>query len=83
MGMKERIAEIHEAMLRELAGTDEMKSLEALRVKVLGKKGDLTALLRSMGQLSPEERPAAGALINEERERITALLEERAQALKA
>ncbi len=82
MGMKERIAEIHEAMLRELAGTDEMKSLEALRVKVLGKKGDLTALLRSMGQLSPEERPAAGALINEERERITALLEERAQALK-
>ena len=35
--MKERIAEIHEAMLRELAGTDEMKSLEALRVKVLGK----------------------------------------------
>ena len=82
MGMKERIAEIHAAMLRELDETEEMKGLEALRVKVLGKKGELTALLRSMGQLSPEERPAAGALINEERERITSMLEERAQALK-
>ena len=79
MGMKERIAEIHEAMLRELAGTDEMKSLEALRVKVLGKKGDLTALLRSMGQLSPEERPAAGQMINDAREKFTDMLEKRAR----
>lgn len=83
MGMKEKIAEIHQLVLEELKATDGMQALDALRVKVLGKKGELTALLRGMGQLSPEERPAAGQMINEAREKFTAMLEEKQAALKA
>ena len=83
MGMKERIEEIRSMMTEELNQTDGMQALENLRVKVLGKKGELTQLLRGMGQLSPEERPAAGQMINEAREHFTAMLEERQAKLKA
>ena len=83
MGMKEKIAEIHELVSSELSQVDGMQALDALRVKVLGKKGELTALLRGMGQLAPEERPAAGQLINEAREKFTAMLDERLAAIKA
>ena len=68
MGMKEKIAEIHAHFSDEMQSLDSTQSLESLRVKVLGKKGELTALLRGMGQLSPEERPQAGQMINEARE---------------
>jgi len=83
MGMKERIEEIRSMVSEELKAADGMQTLDALRVKVLGKKGELTALLRGMGQLTPEERPAAGQMINEARERFTAMLEEKQAALKA
>ena len=59
---------------QELGQTDGLQALDALRVKVLGKKGELTQLLKGMGQLAPEERPAAGQLVNEARERFTAML---------
>ncbi len=83
MGMKERIAEIHAMMSEELDKLDGMQALDSLRVRVLGKKGELTQLLRGMGQLAPEERPAAGQMINEARERLTAMLEEKQARLKA
>ena len=83
MGMKERIAEIRAMMTEELRDVGGMQALDALRVRVLGKKGELTALLRGMGQLSPEERPAAGQLINEARESFTKMLEDKQAALKA
>ncbi|MDO5144697.1 MAG: phenylalanine--tRNA ligase subunit alpha [bacterium] len=81
--MKERIAEIHAMMSEELDKLDGMQALDSLRVRVLGKKGELTQLLRGMGQLAPEERPAAGQMINEARERLTAMLEEKQARLKA
>ena len=83
MGMLEKIAEIRGTMSEELQSIQETQRLEALRVRVLGKKGELTALLRSLGQLSPEERPAAGQMINEAREKFTAMLEEKQAALHA
>lgn len=83
MGMKEKISEIHAMVSDELKALDGLQALDALRVKVLGKKGELTQLLRGMGQLSPEERPAAGQLINEAREKFTAMLEEKQAQLKA
>ena len=83
MGMKEKIAEIHALLSSELTQVDSMQALDALRVKILGKKGELTALRRGMGQLSPEERPAAGQLINVAREEMTAILDERQAAIKA
>ena len=83
MDIRENLAQIGEEMKKELEGTDALQALEALRVKVLGKKGSLTALLRGMGQLSPEERPKAGQIINEAREKLTALLDEKQAELSA
>jgi len=56
--------------------------LEQLRVDYLGKKGQLTGLLKSLGNLSPEERPKAGALINEVKQELTSLLNARKEALE-
>ncbi|MBQ1707063.1 MAG: phenylalanine--tRNA ligase subunit alpha, partial [Clostridia bacterium] len=57
--------------------------LDAVRVKYLGKKGELTAVLKTMGKLSPEERPIVGQMANEVRELIAADLEKRNELLKA
>ena len=83
MDIRENLAQIGEELKRELAGTDALQAIEALRVKVLGKKGSLTALLRGMGQVSPEDRPKMGQLINEAREKFTAQLDARQQELAA
>ncbi|MBR1607370.1 MAG: phenylalanine--tRNA ligase subunit alpha [Clostridia bacterium] len=81
--MRENIEEIRASLQQELSSMNDIKQLEEARQKVLGKKGTLTALLRSMGQLSPEERPAAGQLINAGREMISAMLDARNAALQA
>ena len=83
MSMSERIQEIQAALQTDMQSVTSTQQLDALRVKVLGKKGDLTALLRGMGQLSPEERPAAGQMINQAREEMTALLDSKQAELKA
>jgi phenylalanyl-tRNA synthetase alpha chain len=59
------------------------QALESLRVDYLGKKGRLTALLKGLGALSPEERPAAGAKINEVKQELQSLIGERKAALEA
>ena len=82
MGIKENIEEIRNSLAQELASMDDIKQLDELRQRVLGKKGSLTALLRSMGTLAPEDRPAAGQLINNGREVISAMLDARYAALK-
>ena len=83
MGIKESIEEIRQSLQADLSSMQDIMQLEEARQKVLGKKGTLTALLRSMGQLAPEERPAAGQLINAGREMISAMLDEHSAVLKA
>lgn len=83
MTIVEQLKAMREQLVQELEAAGMTKALEEIRVRMLGKKGELTGLLRSLGQLSPEERPAMGALINEAREAMTALLENRAAALRA
>lgn len=61
---------------------EESKALEQLRVDYLGKKGKLTGELKSLGQLPPEERPKAGALINEVKQELQALINDRKVALE-
>ena len=78
--MKETLQKIKETALAELAAPD--CDTEALRVRYLGKKGELTAVLRGMGALSPEERPVVGQLANEVRAEIEAALAARVQKEK-
>ena len=62
--MKEEIENIRNNAVKEIEIASDAKELELLRVKYLGKKGELTAILRGMGGLSPEERPVVGGLVN-------------------
>ncbi len=74
--MKEQLQQIKQAALEALAAAQSSADLEELRVKFLGKKGELTAVLKMMGKLSAEERPVMGALANAVRAEIEAKLEE-------
>ena len=65
-----------------IASAHDTGSLEHLRVEYLGKKGKLTGLLKGLGQLSAEERPKAGALINEVKQQLQGLINERKTALE-
>ena len=81
--MKEQLQKIKESTLAEIAGISDAKALEDLRVKVLGKKGELTAILKQMGKLSAEERPLIGQLANDVRTEIETALGEKQSALKS
>ncbi len=78
--MKEKLQQIKQAALAELQAPD--CDTEALRVRYLGKKGELTAVLRGMGALTPEERPVIGQLANEVRAEIETALAAKVAAAK-
>ncbi|MDX9918162.1 MAG: phenylalanine--tRNA ligase subunit alpha [Gudongella sp.] len=85
--MKDRLEELKNNALGELQKINDIAELESLRVRFLGKKGELTAILRDMGKLSAEMRPVIGQVANEVREELEekitstkALLNERIQA---
>ena len=80
--MKEEIAKIKEDSIKEISGSKDLKELNALRVKYLGKKGELTLILRGMGAVSPEERPVIGSLVNASREEIENLIQEKEKEFK-
>ena len=65
--MKEQLAKIRAEALAAFEGAKDAAGLDELRVKYLGKKGELTGVLKMMGKLSPEERPAMGQLANDVR----------------
>lgn len=78
--MKEKLNQIREAALSAIA-TDNA-DIEQIRIQYLGKKGELTSVLRGMGALSNEERPIVGQIANEVRAEVEAALTAKAQALK-
>ena len=78
--MKEMLNQIRQAALEKIAAGED---LEQIRIQYLGKKGELTAVLRGMGKLSAEERPVIGQLANQVREEIEAAMAEKAEAQKA
>ena len=82
--MKEKLEQIKAQALAQIEASDALDKLNEVRVNVLGKKGELTAVLKSMKDVSPEERPKAGQMVNETREEIEKVLEEaRARMEKA
>ena len=81
--MKEKLEAIKAAAFEELKEAVIKTELENIRVKYLGKKGELTQILRGMGQLSNEERPIVGKLANEAREDIETLITKASVLLKS
>ena len=77
--MKEQLELIRQNALAALDAAETPAALEELRVKLLGKKGELTAVLKMMGKLSPEERPIMGQMANA----VRAEIEEKLEACKA
>ena len=80
--MKEKLEQIRAEALAALAGAKDAQELDGLRVQYLGKKGELTAVLKMMGSLSAEERPVMGQLANEVREALTEALVQRQKAIE-
>ena len=81
--MKEQLANIRSQALSAFEGAQSAAELDALRVQYLGKKGELTAVLKMMGKLSAEERPAMGQLANEVRAALEQALETKGKELEA
>lgn len=77
--MKEQIEKIKQTALEELNAAENARQLEDAKVKYLGKKGELTLILRSMGGLSPEERPIIGSLVNQVRDELEVAIEQKAK----
>lgn len=77
------LEELKVQALEAINGADDGAALEQLRVDYLGKKGQLTGLLRGLGKLSAEERPKAGALINEVKQELQLLINARKQSLES
>lgn len=80
--MKEKLLDISKKAIEEISNIESLTELEAIRIKYLGKKGELTAILRGMGALSPEERPIVGKVANEVRAKIEEELENISREIK-
>lgn len=80
--MKEKLKSIREEAIRQIQESDKLDKLNDVRVAFLGKKGELTSVLKSMKDVSPEERPKVGQMVNETREAIESFLEETKQKLE-
>lgn len=80
--MKEQIEQIKQNAVNEIKNSTDLKNLEELRIKYLGKKGELTAVLRGMKDLSPEERPVIGNLVNEAKAEVENLIVEKETKFK-
>ncbi|WP_350344405.1 phenylalanine--tRNA ligase subunit alpha [Proteinivorax tanatarense] len=80
--MRDKLNSILKIATNEIDGANTLEQLNDLRVKYLGKKGEITAVLRQMGSLSPEERPVVGKYANEVKEQIQELVCDREKELK-
>lgn len=80
--MEERLRNIEKEALEQLQGAKALKELDLIRVKYLGRKGLLTELLRGMGSMPPEDRPAMGKLVNQVKDHITSEIDSVAESLK-
>lgn len=74
--MREKLEKIKEEALKQIESSDALDRLNEIRVAYLGKKGELTSVLKSMKDVSPEDRPKVGQMVNDARAIIEAKLEE-------
>ncbi|MDK2903698.1 MAG: phenylalanyl-tRNA synthetase alpha chain [Clostridiales bacterium] len=81
--LHDELDELKREFVSELKQISDSEALEALRIKYMGKKGLVTLLLKGMGDLPPEERPAAGQAVNRLKEELAALLDNEERRIKA
>ncbi len=81
--MQEKLLNLQEVALNEIKDTSSIEVVESLRVKYLGKKGEITAILKEMGKLSAEERPVIGQIANKVRESLEESISSKKEELKA
>ncbi len=82
-GMKEKLAKIKDDALRQIESSDALEKLNEVRVNFLGKKGELTTVLKSMKDVAPEDRPKVGQMVNELRDEIEHVLEQAKTKMEA
>lgn len=82
MGLREKLEELRQQGLNEIANSDDLKNVNDIRVKLLGKKGPITNVLRGMRDLSAEERPKVGKFANEVRDELQQALEDKKSSLE-
>ncbi|WP_288728381.1 phenylalanine--tRNA ligase subunit alpha [uncultured Limosilactobacillus sp.] len=82
MGLREKLEELRQQGLIEIANSDDLKNVNDIRVKLLGKKGPITNVLRGMRDLSAEERPKVGKFANEVRDELQQALEDKKSSLE-
>lgn len=80
--MQEKIKTMEELATKEIQEAKELSTLNEIRIKYLGKKGELTSILRGMGALAPAERPIIGELVNKTRDKIEEKIELAEQKIK-
>ena len=80
--MKQQLTQIKESALSALSAANNAAELDEVRVRFLGKKGELTAILKQMGSLSPEERPLVGQLVNEVRSELEESISKKGDEIK-
>ena len=81
--MKDKLQQIREKAIAEIEGSDGLERLNEVRQAVLGKKGELTAVLKGMKDVAPEDRPKVGQWVNDTRSAIETVLEEKMKILEA
>lgn len=81
--MKEKLKRIQEEAMKQIQASDTLEKLNDVKVMFLGKKGELTAVLKGLKDVAAEERPAVGQLVNETREKIEELLEKSRAKMEA
>ena len=80
--MRELMQALRDAATKAIFEAEDVERLEDLRIRYLGKKGEMTAILRQMGKLSPEERPVMGQMANQVRSTLEDMLTERTEILR-
>ena len=80
--MREEIEAIKQKSISEIENAKDLKQLNDLKVQYLGKKGELTSVLRGMGALSAEERPVIGGLVNSVKADLEKLISEKEELFK-
>ena len=80
--MKEKLEHILSNAMSQIEQSGELDKLNEIRVAFLGKKGELTSVLKSMKDVAPEDRPKVGQMVNEARAKIESSLEEKKAAFE-